>query len=91
MWSWDICADTCAICRNSLNEPSIEYQVCTISSIIYYYLCILVLVLFILVTYPYILYTLSCRLIHPQTMRMVCLLHSEHVDMYFTSIVFKDG
>ena len=27
MWSWDICADTCAICRNSLNEPSIEYQV----------------------------------------------------------------
>lgn len=29
MWSWDICADTCAICRNSLNEPSIEYQVKT--------------------------------------------------------------
>jgi len=27
MWSWDICADACAICRNSLNEPSIEYQV----------------------------------------------------------------
>jgi len=27
MWAWDICADTCAICRNSLNEPSIEYQV----------------------------------------------------------------
>lgn len=28
MWSWDhICADTCAICRNSLNEPSIEYVV----------------------------------------------------------------
>mmetsp|Transcript_4478 Transcript_4478/g.9727 ORF Transcript_4478/g.9727 Transcript_4478/m.9727 type:complete len:132 (+) Transcript_4478:112-507(+) len=26
MWSWDICADTCAICRNSLNEPSIEWQ-----------------------------------------------------------------
>ena len=26
MWSWDICADTCAICRNSLNEPSIEYE-----------------------------------------------------------------
>ncbi|KAH8091532.1 NEDD8 transferase [Aureococcus anophagefferens] len=26
MWSWDICADTRAICRNSLNEPSIEYQ-----------------------------------------------------------------
>lgn len=26
MWSWDICADTCAICRNNLNEPSIEYQ-----------------------------------------------------------------
>lgn len=30
MWSWDICADVCAICRNSLNEPSIEYQVITI-------------------------------------------------------------
>lgn len=27
LWSWDICADSCAICRNSLNEPSIEYQV----------------------------------------------------------------
>ena len=27
MWSWDICSDICAICRNSLNEPSIEYQV----------------------------------------------------------------
>merc|ERR1712167_490927 len=26
LWSWDICVDTCAICRNSLNEPSIEYQ-----------------------------------------------------------------
>ena len=26
MWSWDMRADTCAICRNSLNEPSIEYQ-----------------------------------------------------------------
>ncbi|EJK73162.1 hypothetical protein THAOC_05231, partial [Thalassiosira oceanica] len=26
MWSWDICAEHCAICRNSLNEPSIEYQ-----------------------------------------------------------------
>lgn len=24
-WSWDICSDTCAVCRNSLNEPSIEY------------------------------------------------------------------
>jgi RING-box protein 1 len=32
MWSWDICADTCAICRNSLNEPSIEYQVCLLFS-----------------------------------------------------------
>jgi hypothetical protein len=31
MWSWDICADTCAICRNSLNEPSIEYQVSFLS------------------------------------------------------------
>jgi len=29
MWSWDICADTCAICRNSLKRPSIEYQVLT--------------------------------------------------------------
>jgi len=27
MWAWDIIADQCAICRNSLNEPSIEYQV----------------------------------------------------------------
>ena len=27
MWSWDICTDTCAICRNKLTEPSIEYQV----------------------------------------------------------------
>lgn len=27
MWAWDICTDTCAICRNSLNEPSIEYVV----------------------------------------------------------------
>ena len=26
MWSWDICTDTCAICRNKLTEPSIEYQ-----------------------------------------------------------------
>lgn len=26
MWSWSICTDTCAICRNSLHEPSIEYQ-----------------------------------------------------------------
>ena len=26
MWAWDICADTCAIDRNNLNEPSIEYQ-----------------------------------------------------------------
>jgi E3 ubiquitin-protein ligase RBX1 len=32
MWSWDICADTCAICRNSLNEPSIEYQVSALHS-----------------------------------------------------------
>ena len=32
MWSWDICADTCAICRNSLNEPSIEYQVRVMAS-----------------------------------------------------------
>lgn len=27
MWSWAICTDTCAICRNNLYEPSIEYQV----------------------------------------------------------------
>ena len=26
VWSWSICTDTCAICRNSLHEPSIEYQ-----------------------------------------------------------------
>jgi len=26
MWSWSICTDTCAICRNNLYEPSIEYQ-----------------------------------------------------------------
>ena len=26
MWSWDLLVDTCAICRNSLYEPSIEYQ-----------------------------------------------------------------
>merc|ERR1712100_829845 len=25
-WSWNISVDTCAICRNSLWEPSIEYQ-----------------------------------------------------------------
>ena len=29
MWSWDNCTDTCAICRNKLTEPSIEYQVGT--------------------------------------------------------------
>ena len=40
MWSWDICADTCAICRNSLNEPSIEYQVN------YYYFLILPALIF---------------------------------------------
>ena len=26
MWSWKICTDTCAIGRNNLYEPSIEYQ-----------------------------------------------------------------
>lgn len=26
-WKWNVSSDTCAICRNSLNEPSIEYQV----------------------------------------------------------------
>ena len=25
-WSWDVHTDTCAICRNSLQSPSIEYQ-----------------------------------------------------------------
>ena len=35
MWSWDICADTCAICRNSLNEPSIEYQVRFVVVVVY--------------------------------------------------------
>lgn len=41
MWAWDICADTCAICRNSLNEPSIEYQVSCTVFYIYYFLLIL--------------------------------------------------
>lgn len=31
MWSWAICTDTCAICRNNLYEPSIEYQVSQLS------------------------------------------------------------
>ena len=31
MWSWAICTDTCAICRNNLYEPSIEYQVCHVT------------------------------------------------------------
>lgn len=26
MWSWDSCAEHCAICRNNISEPSIEYQ-----------------------------------------------------------------
>ena len=26
MWSWEICTDTCAICRNNLYEPSIDYS-----------------------------------------------------------------
>lgn len=26
MWSWAICTDTCAICRNNLYEASIEYR-----------------------------------------------------------------
>jgi len=26
MWSWAICTDTCAICRNNLYEASIDYQ-----------------------------------------------------------------
>ena len=26
MWSWDVSADNCAICRASINEPSIQYQ-----------------------------------------------------------------
>ncbi|CAE7872774.1 Roc1a [Symbiodinium necroappetens] len=26
LWGWDICTDTCAICRNKLYEPSIEAQ-----------------------------------------------------------------
>mmetsp|Transcript_18 Transcript_18/g.45 ORF Transcript_18/g.45 Transcript_18/m.45 type:complete len:102 (+) Transcript_18:78-383(+) len=25
-WSWFICTDRCAICRNDLHEPSIEFQ-----------------------------------------------------------------
>jgi hypothetical protein len=26
VWSWSTSFDSCAICRNSLHEPSIEYQ-----------------------------------------------------------------
>mmetsp|Transcript_49221 Transcript_49221/g.105227 ORF Transcript_49221/g.105227 Transcript_49221/m.105227 type:complete len:116 (-) Transcript_49221:47-394(-) len=26
LWSWDIVVDNCAICRNHLMEPSIEFQ-----------------------------------------------------------------
>mmetsp|Transcript_28631 Transcript_28631/g.72527 ORF Transcript_28631/g.72527 Transcript_28631/m.72527 type:complete len:127 (+) Transcript_28631:153-533(+) len=26
LWSWDVLVDNCAICRNHLMEPSIEYQ-----------------------------------------------------------------
>ena len=26
VWSWNVLTDTCAICRNNLHEPSIEYQ-----------------------------------------------------------------
>ena len=26
VWSWNLVTDTCAICRNNLHEPSIEYQ-----------------------------------------------------------------
>ncbi|CAD7929679.1 unnamed protein product [Amoebophrya sp. A120] len=26
LWAWDILVDNCAICRNNLMEPSIEYQ-----------------------------------------------------------------
>merc|ERR1711934_363214 len=26
MWSWAISVDTCAICRNPLSEPSLEWQ-----------------------------------------------------------------
>lgn len=26
MWTWAVCSDTCAICRNALTAPSIEYQ-----------------------------------------------------------------
>lgn len=29
VWSWAIEADNCAICRNNLNEPSIEHQAAT--------------------------------------------------------------
>lgn len=38
MWSWDICSDTCAICRNSLNEPSIEYQVSPVPLLSFFFL-----------------------------------------------------
>lgn len=30
-WSWNNKSDTCAICRNSLQSPSIEYQ-CNLSN-----------------------------------------------------------
>lgn len=25
-WTFDVCSENCAICRNSVSEPSIEYQ-----------------------------------------------------------------
>tara|TARA_B100001121_G_C18125171_1_gene360834 strand:- start:33 stop:368 length:336 start_codon:yes stop_codon:yes gene_type:complete len=25
-WNWDICVENCAICRNSIHEPSISYS-----------------------------------------------------------------
>jgi hypothetical protein len=67
MWSWDICADTCAICRNSLNEPSIEYQVCSTTCSFHH-------------IYSYTF--LFCRQIHLLTMKTVCQWLSETVDTF---------
>eukprot|EP01067_Filipodium_phascolosomae_P001929 Filipodium_phascolosomae@DN2217_c0_g1_i1.p2 len=33
-WAWDLQVDTCAICRNSLYEPSIEHQALSKSEVV---------------------------------------------------------
>lgn len=40
MWSWAICTDTCAICRNNLYEPSIEYQANPTGTYVCMYVCV---------------------------------------------------